>query len=336
MPLAVLADDVKKVVIMSEIASGTGQPATQVGVIGYLGPQGTFAQQALHTLLGTDIESEPLSSVTVALDAVRSGEVAAALVPIENSVEGAVSATLDELSRESGLQIVAEVAIAVRFCLAVRAGQSQIRTVVTHPHAQAQCRNWLTKHYPAAELIPAASTANAAAAVARGDFDAAICAEVAAHTYGLELVADDIADNRDAQTRFILVRQPGPCPAPTGADKTTLELYMRQDHPGALLEILTQFAVRGVNLTRIESRPTKTTLGSYYFSVDAEGHIAEERVADALKGLYRVCARVNFQGSYPRHDGELTTIPRGNSDEDFSSARAWFLAIRTAAFPHGN
>ena len=184
-----------------------------------------------------------------------------------------------------GLRIVAEVAIPVRFCLVTRTPDGPISTAVTHPHAQAQCRDWLANHLPGVDVVPSASTAAAARAVAGGEFDAAICAERAAIEYGLHVRAMGIEDNPDAQTRFILVAPPGPPSAPTGADKTTLELFMHADHPGALLEILTEFSVRGVNLTRIESRPTKTTLGSYFFSVDCEGHVADARVGEALMGL---------------------------------------------------
>lgn len=296
--------------------------------IGYLGPPGTFTHEALEVLLPRCADPQPMASVTQALVAVRDGAVSASLVPIENSVEGAVSATLDELAAGPELQIIAEIAIPVRFCLAVGEGVDEIRTVVTHPHAEAQCRAWLAEHVPGAEVIPAASTAAAAAAVAAGEFDAAICAGRAASVYDLEVRADDIADNRDAQTRFILVSLPGSLPAPTGADKTTLQLYMQADHPGALLAILTEFAVRGVNLTRIESRPTKQALGSYYFSVDCEGHLRDERVSEALMGLHRICAEVKFAGSYPRHDNRSPITQPGTSDAEFAAAREWLRAVR--------
>lgn len=297
--------------------------------IGYLGPSGTFTHEALLQLLPEVTDPRPMASVTRALEAVRSGDVSASLVPIENSVEGAVSATLDELALGRGLQILAEVAIPVRFCVARRAGSTgEVRTVVTHPHAMAQCRTWLADHLPQAEHVPAASTASAAVAVAAGEYDAAICSHVAATANGLEILADDVGDNHDAETRFILVGLPGPPAAPTGADKTTLDIYMREDQPGALLEILTEFAVRGVNLTRIESRPTKTTLGNYYFSVDCEGHIVDERVAEALMGLHRVCGNVRYLGSYARHDGRSPLSRAGTSNNDFAEARSWLARIQ--------
>lgn len=296
-------------------------------LVAYLGPSGTFSHEALLTLLPDVTEPLPLPTVTRALSAVRLGEVDLALVPIENSVEGAVSATLDELSADGGLNIVAEIAIPVEFCLATRPGTTEISTVVTHPHAEAQCRAWLAAHHPDASVVPASSTAAAAAAVQRGEFDAAICARIAAKEYGLVESATSIADNPDAQTRFILVGSAGRVPSSTGADKTTLELFMRADQPGALLEILTEFAVRGVNLTRIESRPTKTSLGSYYFSVDCEGHIEDARVAEALMGLHRICADVRYLGSYPRHDNRSPVMRAGTTNNDFAEAQKWFATL---------
>lgn len=301
--------------------------------IGYLGPRGTFAEAALRALPGTERhEHIPFAAVGLALAALRDGDVKAALVPIENSVEGSVPSTLDDLASGSELQIVDEITIAVRFALIARQGMriDQIRTVATHPHAEAQTRNWLYANLPGVTLLPALSTAGAVAGLAEesAPYDAAVAAPIAAELYGMSVLAEGIADNEDASTRFVLVTKPGRLPEPTGADKTTLFLYMREDHPGALLEILTEFAVRGVNLTRIESRPTKRVLGDYYFSIDAEGHIADERVAEALMGLRRVCGDVRFLGSYARHDGKEPHVRRGTSDSDFRSARAWLDQVR--------
>jgi prephenate dehydratase len=151
---------------------------------------------------------------------------------------------------------------------------------------------------------------------------------VAGELYGLTAVASDIADNPDAVTRFVLVSRPGPVGAPTGADKTTLVLFMRQDHPGALLEILEQFASRGVNLCRIESRPTKRTLGDYCFSVDAEGHIGDARLAEAMMGLHRTCAEVVFLGSYPRADRVQPLVPPGTANADYAAAASWLSRLK--------
>ena len=299
---------------------------------GYFGPAGTFTHQALLTLPAQHGEPVPYATVGQALQAVRDGEVTAVLVPIENSVEGGVTATLDNLAYGDPLVITREVLLRVQFTLFGRPGTrlTEVRSVLTHPHAAAQCRGWLAAHLPAAVVTEGGSTAGAAAEVAdpRSRFDAAICARVAGEMYGLVPLADDIADNADAVTRFVLVSRPGPVAPPTGADKTTMALFMREDHPGALLEILEQFASRGVNLCRIESRPTKRSLGDYCFSIDAEGHVDDARLAEALMGLHRVCADVVFLGSYPRADEEKPVIRMGTANSDYAAAAAWLRRIR--------
>lgn len=314
--------------------SGTNAPrGTQR--IAYLGPEGTFTQAALKAMpSASGAQGVPLPTVDAVLDAVRSGGVDGGVVPIENSLEGPVPTTLDALARDDApLVIVEEWALSVHFGLLVLPGTqlSQIRQVASIPIAAAQCRKWLTANLPDAHVLAALSTASAAQRLAQEDpppYDAAIGSVIAAQHYGLDVLAADIGDNHDARTRFVLVRRPGSPPAPTGADKTTLVLFMREDHPGALLEILTEFAVRGVNLTRIESRPTRKQLGDYYFSIDAEGHVADERVGEALAGLKRVCADIRFLGSYPRHDGKEPMVRAGTADEAFQSAAAWLDSIR--------
>ncbi|QIK73898.1 prephenate dehydratase [Propioniciclava coleopterorum] len=290
-----------------------------------LRPEGTFTHQALRTV--TDADARPFASVQAVLNAVRSGEIEAGLVPIENSVEGGVTATLDNLASGEPLVITSEVLLPVAFVLAVRPGTaiSDVRRVITHPHAHAQTRDWVIANLPQAVVTEGGSTAGAAEEVAREDsrFDAAICARVAADLYGLDCLATDIADNPDAVTRFVMVRRPGALPEPTGADKTTLVAYMFADHSGALLDILQQFAMRGVNLTRIESRPTKKAFGDYCFSIDAEGHIGEPRLRGTLKGLHRVCRTVTFLGSYPRADKVEPKIARGFTDADYAAAERW-------------
>ena len=319
----------------------SGSPASAVqrtlASCAFLGPRGTFTEIAAHSLLEASVALAPVASVTHAFDAVRSGRVDSALVPIENSVEGSVSTTLDELAQGEPLVIVDEIAIPVSFSVVAPQGRdmSQVRTIATHPHAEAQCRGWLAAHLPSVTVIPATSTAAAAAALAHegAPWDAAISAPAAADAYGLATLATDVGDNPDAATRFILVARPGATPAPTGADKTTLVLYMRENHPGALLEILTEFAVRGVDLTRIESRPTRRALGDYFFSIDCEGHIADTRVGEALMGLHRVCADVRFLGSYPRHDGVAARERYGTTEGDFTSAREWLAHLRQTHQP---
>jgi prephenate dehydratase len=301
----------------------------------YLGPRGTFTEAALLAMPESEgAELLPVSSVAVALDLVRAGEVTGALVPIENSVEGSVPTTLDELSHGTTLQIVDEIAIPVQFALLVRRGTSlnDIKRIATHPHAHAQCSGWIAENLPGVHVLPAMSTAAAAAELTEdSNYQAAIASTAAAGHYGLEILVDGIADKSAAWTRFILVRRQGHALPPSGNDKTTLSLFMHEDHPGALLEILTEFSLRGVNLTRIESRPTRKQLGDYYFSIDCEGHIDEEHVGEALKGLHRICADVKFLGSYPRHEAHIADNESFIVEQEFADADQWLAAIRDRA-----
>jgi len=301
---------------------------------GYFGPAGTFTEMALLAWPGAEqAERIPYASVDATLAAVRAGEVAAAMVPIENSVEGGVTATLDALASGSPLIVIGERLVKIRFVLAARAGMplAGIATVGTHSHAWAQVRGWMAANLPDVTYIPTLSTASAASGLApggEGRHDAAVCAPVAAQAAGLHVLADDIGDIKRAVTRFVLVARPSRIPAPTGADKSTLVLYQRQDQAGGLLRLLDQFATRGINMTRLESRPTKHSMGDYCFSVDIEGHVLDERVGEALTGLKRVCADVVFLGSYARADHAKATVAPYNSDDDFRAADRWLGAIR--------
>jgi prephenate dehydratase len=300
-----------------------------VTVLAFLGPEGTFAHAALRGLpAAAGASLLPTANVTLAIDAVRAGSADGALVPLENSVEGAVPATLDELANGAPLTIAEETYLHVAFDLMTRPATTQLRTVATHPHAEAQVRRWLLNNLPDAEVVLVGSTAGAAQAVATGEYDAAIGAAVAGELYGLTSAAHDIADNPGAVTRFVLLTRPAPPPPSTGNDRTTLVAYLREDHSGALLEILTEFAARSVNLTRIESRPTKGRMGQYCFSIDCEGHICDERVGDAVAALHRVCADVRYLGSYPRRDGVQGPVPAGRTDADFDGARTWLRQVR--------
>lgn len=299
----------------------------------YLGPEGSFTETALRSLpAARRAELQPCGSVRLALDAVRTSAADGAVVPLENSVEGAVTVTLDELSSGDPLVISREMHVGVQFALLVRPGtaRDEIRRIATHPHAEAQCRRWLAAHLPEAEVVPVSSTAQAAALVAVPDsaYDASISAPIAASTYRLVTLATGIADQAGAVTRFVLLSRPGPPPPPTGADKTSLVAFIHANHPGALLELLEQFAARGVDLTRIESRPTGSALGKYCFSIDAEGHVAEARVGEALMGLRRTCSEVRFLGSYPRADQVVTSVTPGTADADFADAAAWLNRLR--------
>ncbi len=300
----------------------------------FLGPEGTFTEAALMQVPdAAEAIRIPSSNVNTALDKVRDGSADAAMVPIENSVEGGVTATLDAIATGQELRILREALVPISFVLVARPGVTigDIRRVSTHGHAWAQCRLWVDANIPNVEYIPGSSTAAAAMGLLDGDgahYDAAICAPiVAAEQPGLKVLAENIGDNPGAVTRFVLVGRPGELPAPTGADKTTVVVPLPEDRPGALMEILDQFATRGVNLSRIESRPTGQYLGHYFFSIDLDGHVADARVADALAGLHRISPATRFLGSYQRADGHLTKVAPHTSDQAFRAAHAWVKGI---------
>jgi len=306
-------------------------PGTAPPRYAFLGPEGTFCEAALLQIpAAASAERAACVSVGDALDAVRRSEATAALVPLENSVEGSVAETLDELARPDALYIVREVLLPVSFALLARPGTAlhAVRSVASIPHAEAQVRGWLRSTLPDATFVATASTAGGAKLVADGDVDAAVAAPVAADRFRLAILADGIEDTQGAVTRFVLVARPSALPPVTGADRTSVVAFIGDDRPGALLEILTELAVRGVNLSRIESRPTGVGLGRYCFSMDAEGHIAQPRVAEAIAALRRICADVRFLGSYPRADAAKPVERRGTSDLDFTDALAWVESLK--------
>ncbi|MEU5112174.1 prephenate dehydratase [Streptomyces longwoodensis] len=305
----------------------------------YLGPEGTFTEVALRTLPeAATRQLIPYVSVQSALDAVRTGEAEAAFVPIENSVEGGITTTLDELVAGSPLMIYREVLLSITFALLVRPGTtlSDIKTVSAHPAAQSQVRNWLRAHLPDVDWESSASNADAARLVQEGRYDAAFAGEFAAARYGLEALETGIHDFPEtAQTRFVLVGRPARPAAPTGADKTSVVLWQRDDHPGGLRDLLGEFATRGINLMLLQSRPTGAGIGNYCFCIDAEGHISDRRVAEALTGLKRICREVRYLGSYPRADLTAAEVrpPRpGTSDEEFTSAADWVARCQDGRF----
>jgi prephenate dehydratase len=300
----------------------------------YLGPEGTFSEQALLTLpaavAGTRI---PARSVPETLDAVRTGDADAGLVPLESSIGGQVGVTLDELVNGDPLMITRDVVIPVEFMLAARDVRPlpEVRTVAAHPQASAQCRHWLRANLPDVTIVDMLSNAAAAQSAAAGTHDAALCAPIGVTRNELRVLADKVADHADAVTRFALVTRPGSPPEPTGDDLTSLAVYIHHDRVGALLAVLTELSVRGVNLTRIESWPTGERLGRYVFFLDCTGHVAEVRMGEALMGLRRVCAEVRFLGSYPRAAAEpASPPPPGTSDAEFADAAAWLYRLRGA------
>jgi len=268
----------------------------------YLGPAGTFTEAALLKIAASDDQLIAYANVTAALDAVRKGEANKALVPIENSVEGVVARTLDELASGEPLVITAETTLPVTFSLMTLENKDpkDVKSIATHPHAESQCRSFIAKNYPNAQVIETASTAAAAKGLSNGDYDAAIGAAIAAKNYQLKIIAEDIGDNTSAVTRFVVVEKPGKSPAATGKDRTSLAVFIAIDHAGALLEVLNEFAKHQVNLSFIQSRPTGSQLGHYHFIIDAEGHIDDKPVAAALAGLKEICEDIRFLGSYPQ------------------------------------
>ncbi|ABS01735.1 prephenate dehydratase [Kineococcus radiotolerans] len=307
----------------------------------FFGPVGTFSEAALRSVVA-DAPAVAMPSVDATIEAVRSGAADVGCVPIENSVEGGVPATLDGLAAGDPLVVVAEVVLPVTFVLAVKPGTAlaDVERVSTHSHAHAQVRGWLRTHLPDALYVPATSTAAAAQALADelaggapAGFEGAVCAPTAARGLGLDVLAERIEDRAGAQTRFVLLSRPGAgtVPAPTGDDKTSLVVFLREERPGALVEALEQFVTRGINLTRIESRPAGDALGRYCFSIDCDGHVSEARVGEALMGLHRVSDHVRFVGSYPRAGGGRPPAGTGPTEDDFAAAQGWLDRLRAGA-----
>lgn len=234
--------------------------------------------------------------------------------------------------------IYREVLLSITFALLVRPGTklSEIKTVTAHPAAQPQVRNWMKANLPPDVVWEsAASNADGARLVQEGRYDAAFAGEFAASRYGLEALQTEIHDAENAQTRFVLVGRPARPAAPTGSDKTSVVIWQRDDHPGGLRDLLGEFAVRGVNLMLLQSRPTGEGIGNYCFAIDAEGHISDRRVAEALMGLKRICLQVRFLGSYPRADAATAKIRptlAGTSDAEFVAAADWVARCQDGRF----
>jgi prephenate dehydratase len=300
-----------------------------VSTIAYFGPEGTFSEQAARAARPDDT-FVPVVTVPEALAAVRQGRTDLACVPVENSVEGAVSATMDALAIEDPLVAIAEVVLPVRFSLLVRPGtaMADIKAVASHPHALAQVQGWLAANLGQVTQLASTSTAAAAVGVLEHQYDAAITAPVAADHYALQVLHTGIADVDDAVTRFLVLRRPGMLPAPTGSDRTSIAAVAAYQRTGVLAEMLTELALRGINLSRIESRPLKGRLGEYRFYLDFDGHVAERRVGDALAALHRRCQNLRFLGSYPKADPAPTVAGADNTDLDYVAADEWVTNLR--------
>jgi prephenate dehydratase len=305
--------------------------------IGFLGPPGTFTEEALRgdsQLAAGDLR--PLRSFVHVLDAVSSGEVDYGFVAIENSIEGTVSITMDQLVFEQELIIVGEVVLPVTQNLLAPPGTalSNIKRVVSFPHATGQCRGWLATNLPDVEEVAATSTAEAVRQVGGGvalrdGHTAAIGTALAASLYGLEVLAAEIEDHQDNTTRFVLVTRPSNgIPAPTGHDKTSVVCFQSADRPGSLHGILGQFSARDLNLVKLESRPTKKGLGDYCFIIDFEGHVADEVVADCLRDLHAGLRSLKFLGSYPAAGADGAGV-RLAATEAWQAADRWIESIRS-------
>ena len=301
--------------------------------VAYLGPPGTFTEEALLSqpdLL--DAEPVAMRSMPEVLAATSSGEVDMGFVALENSIEGSVLLVLDRLVFDHDLLIQREVVLTIRQNLLAPPGMglADVRRVVSFPDAMAQCRRFFAQSLPDVEIVAANSTAGAVQDVAenRPPGTAALGAALAAKLYGLEVLAADVEDNPDNnQTRFVLLSRPPGIPAPTGHDKTSIVCFQRDDRPGSLHAILGQFTARNINLTKLESRPTKHSLGDYCFIIDLEGHVDDEVVADCLRDLRVQLAGVKFLGSYPAA-GEHGPALRRDAEAAWKSADQWIASLR--------
>lgn len=299
----------------------------------FLGPVGTFTELALAQVKeAKSAKHLPVSTINEAIEAVVSGKVQRAIVPVENSIEGGVSATLDALANTTDIRIYGEYLVPITFHLVAKPGTklADVKVVSTHPTAYAQCRGWMQENNAAHSYLPSTSTAAAAADLLSKDplADAAIAAKSITDHYKLTVLARNIGDNKNAQTRFIEIGLNAKPTKRSGKDKTSVIVELPEDRPGALLEMLEQFAARGVNLSRIESRPIGDQLGRYRFNIDVQGHIDDDAVAEALMGLHRFSPHVTFLGSYPRADKKKSEHEGNNSNKEFSSAESWLNKLR--------
>jgi prephenate dehydratase len=314
---------------MSESADSTAETYS------YLGPAGTFTEAALAQVPEAAGKVwHPVNNVGQALDDVVAGRSVAAMIAIENTVEGGVSASQDALATIPNLRIIGEYLVNVNFVLVARPGTTlaDVRVINAHPVAYSQTHLWLETNLPDHEHLPSSSNVAAAASLlgagaGGATADAAIAPPTITDHHELDVLASDIGDNPDAQTRFVLVSRTRKLPEPTGSDKTSIIAELPDNTAGRLLEMLEQFATRGVNMSLLESRPIGDALGRYRFVIDLDGHVRDERVADALLGLKRFSPNVIFLGSYPRADRlQITVTPRYDNDA-FQDARAWLAGL---------
>jgi len=297
----------------------------------YLGPAGTFTESALQQVPEAQgAQWRSVNNVGEALDDVVAGRSVAAMIAIENSIEGGVSASQDALAVIPNLRIVGEYLVPVNFVLVARPGTTldAVKVINAHPVAYGQTHLWLDAHLPSHGHLPATSNVAAAASLFENDFaDAAVAPPGITAHHDVVVLAENIGDNPNAVTRFVLVSRTTELPAPTGADKTSIIAELPDNNAGRLVEMLEQFSTRGVNMSLLESRPIGDALGRNRFIIDLDGHVRDERVADALLGLKRFSPSVIFLGSYPRADREQTVVIPQYDNNAFVEARTWLSGL---------
>jgi len=305
--------------------AGTGIP---LGPVAFLGPEGTFTSEAAD-LAAPGRERLPLPTIVDVVDAVRDGLAPVGVVPIENSIEGAVNVTLDTLTfGPPGVFLRGELALPITMALLARpgVGLDGVREIRSMPVALAQCRGRMAALLPGVPATTTTSTAEAARQAGASDGTvAALATPHAAARYGLDVLVPDLADHPGNTTRFVVLGT-GMAEA-TGADKTSLVVFFGEDRPGLLLRVLEEFALRGINLVKIESRPTKQALGEYCILLDCEGHPRDARVAEALRSVHRHVAQVRVLGAYPRADLRRVAPAATDSDTAYAAATTWYARL---------
>jgi prephenate dehydratase len=264
-------------------------------IIGTFGPEGSYTDKAARQW-NEKGELRYYDDIQDTVDALLRKEVDCSIVPVENSLEGSIPLTLD-LLMEHELKIVGEVIIQIKHCLLSRGTLSDIKVIMSHPQALSQCRKYIKKHFRSVEIRPVLSTSHAAKLASDSKDIAAIASRESAQRYGLKILDENIQDMNENYTRFIVIGNE--IPSPTGNDKTSIIVYLEKNRPGALYEILGEFANRGIDLTKIESRPTKKVLGDYLFHIDLKGHVEDPIIEDTLEKLREKVGMLKILGSYP-------------------------------------
>jgi len=264
-------------------------------IIGLLGPEGTYSEKAARKL---NVKAHLLffDNLEDVIESVLNQDVDCGIVPIENSLEGSIGITMDSL-KENDIYIIGEVIVPIKHCLLSKGHMEDIKVILSHSQALAQCRKFIREHFRDIRIQTTGSTSHAAKLTSEFPEMAAIASRESAQKYGLDILADDIQDYKENHTRFAVLGNN--IPEPTGHDKTSIIIHLGQDRPGALYNLLGEFAGRNINLTKIESRPSKMGLGDYIFYIDMEGHISDRNISMALDNIEKIVDWVKIIGSYP-------------------------------------